>query len=39
LLRVSDNPEEICTLVCEAYKENYRTEREQEQHYQRKSIR
>lgn len=39
LLRVSDNPEEICALVCEAYKENYRSEREQEQHYQHKSIR
>ncbi len=41
LLCVSDSPEEICTLVCDAYKENYRREREREQgpHYYNKSIR
>ncbi len=39
LLRVSDNPEEICKLVSEAYKENYRLEGELLQSYQHKSIR
>ncbi len=39
LLRVSDNPTEICKLVSEAYKENYRTEGEWTQGYQHKSIR
>ncbi|GAC1393223.1 MAG: TIGR00730 family Rossman fold protein [Ktedonobacteraceae bacterium] len=39
LLRVSDEPEEICKLVCDAYKENYRREGEHVQNYQHKSIR
>ncbi len=39
LLRVSDDPQEICKLVCEAYKENYRLEGERLQSYQHKSIR
>ena len=39
LLRVSDDPQEICKLVCEAYKENYRLEGERTQGYQHKSIR
>ena len=39
LLRVSDDPQEICKLVCEAYKENYRLEAEQTRSYQHKSIR
>lgn len=39
LLHVSDNPEEICKLVCEAYKENYRLEREQGLYHHNKSIR
>ncbi|GAC1399674.1 MAG: TIGR00730 family Rossman fold protein [Ktedonobacteraceae bacterium] len=39
LLRISDEPEEICKLVSEAYKENYRLEGEHLQSYQHKSIR
>ena len=39
LLRVSDNPQEICKLISEAHKENYRLEGEQSQNYQHKSIR
>jgi uncharacterized protein (TIGR00730 family) len=39
LLRISDDPEEICQLVCEAHKENYRLEGERLQSYQHKSIR
>ena len=39
LLRISDDPQEICELVCEAHKENYRLEGERLQSYQYKSIR
>ncbi len=39
LLRVSDNPQEICKLISEAHKENYRLEGEQSRNYQHKSIR
>ena len=39
LLRVSDDPQEICKIVCEAHKENYRLEGEHLQSYQHKSIR
>lgn len=39
LLSVSDEPEEICKLVSEAHKENYRLEGEHLQSYQHKSIR
>ena len=39
LLHISDSPEEICKLVCEAYKEDYRREQEQGLHYHNKSIR
>ncbi len=39
LLRVSDDPQEICKLISEAYKESYRSEGERLQSYQYKSIR
>ncbi len=39
LLRVSDDSQEICKIVCEAHKENYRLEDERLQSYQHKSIR
>lgn len=39
LLRVSDDPQEICKIVCEAYQENYRLEGERLQSYHYKSIR
>lgn len=39
LLYVSDDPEEICKLVCEAYQESYRSERERPPHYSEQSIR
>ncbi len=39
LLRVSDDPQEICRIVCEAHKENFRLEGEHAQGYQNKSIR
>lgn len=37
LLRISDNPEEICRMVCEAYQENYHLEKHDP--YREKSIR
>jgi uncharacterized protein (TIGR00730 family) len=39
LLHVSDDPQEICRIVCEAYQESYRSEREHPLHYSEKSIR
>ena len=39
LLRVSDDPQEICKLISEAYEESYRSEGERLQSYQYKSIR
>ncbi len=39
LLRVSDDPQEICKLVCESYKESYQSQGDQLQTYQQKSIR
>ena len=39
LLHVSDDPAEICKLVCEGYEENYRAGRSDGQGYQHKSIR
>ena len=39
LLHVSDDPQEICDLVCNAYKETYRLERANPQTYREQSIR
>jgi uncharacterized protein (TIGR00730 family) len=39
LLYVSDDPEEICRLVSEAYQESYRSEREHPLHYSEQTIR
>ncbi|GCE12948.1 TIGR00730 family Rossman fold protein [Tengunoibacter tsumagoiensis] len=39
LLRVSDDPEEICKLVCDAYHESYLQERENPKLHREKSIR
>ena len=39
LLHLSDEPEEICRLVCEAHTENYRLEREQGLNHHNQSIR
>ncbi len=39
LLYVSDDPEEICRLVCEAYQESYRSEQEHPLHYSEQTIR
>ncbi len=39
LLHVSDDPTEICTLVCEGYKQSYQEAQNNRQGYQHKSIR
>lgn len=39
LLHLSDDPEEICRIVCEAYEESYRLEREHPLHYSEQTIR
>jgi uncharacterized protein (TIGR00730 family) len=39
LLHLSDDPEEICRIVCEAYQESYRLEREHPLHYSEQTIR
>src|SRR5256886_15198158 len=39
LLRISDDPEEICRMVCEAYEEGYRQERENPARHREQSIR